>query len=301
MTQLTLDITDSGEGPVFDRFFAGYDRAFVLPDEKEDRDGLVECLALNHGEAYRALERRYGRFRELCLIARDETGAVVGGANLIALRLELPGAEPVVSANLNYLYVEPEARGRGHLRRLVETISATIAEMAESPARPLIFIEQNDPFAMSAEAYARDSEFTGLDQLDRLRIWARMGARIVDIDYIQPPLSPGQQPDDGLVYAVLGASGESLPACVVAAHLRMFFGISVLKGAPLDADPTASRLLGALDAACHSGGSISLIDPSSLLSALTSRDSASDLLDSTPSSLRGALSLWSAASSPNAA
>lgn len=42
---LTLATTDSGEGPVFEQFFEGYDRAFVLPDEKEDREGLATCLA----------------------------------------------------------------------------------------------------------------------------------------------------------------------------------------------------------------------------------------------------------------
>jgi hypothetical protein len=289
---LTLEVTDSGEGPVFDRFFQGYDRAFVLPDEKEDRGGLVECLALNHGEAYRDLKRRYGRFRELCLIARDEAGMVVGGANLIALRLDVAGCPAVTSANLNYVYVEPEARGRGHLRRLFDAISGTVAQFGKALGPPLVFIEQNDPFAISAEAYRRDSAFTGLDQLDRLRIWARMGARIVDIDYVQPPLSPEQEPDTGLVYAVLGAPGETLPACVVAAHLRMFFGISVLKGAPIGADPTAAALLADLDARCQAGADVALLDPSPLLGALSGIESASSLLGASPSSLRAALALW---------
>lgn len=292
MTELTLQVTDSGEGPVFDRFFTGYDRAFVLPDEKEDRDGLVECLALNHGDAGRDLERRYGRFREICAIATDESGMVVGGANLIALQHDLGDGDPIVTANLNYIYIEPEARGRGHLRRLFETVSQAVADMADSTATPLIFIEQNDPFAMSEEAYVHDSEFTGLDQFDRLRIWAKLGARIVDIDYIQPPLSADQEPDDGLVYAVLGAAGPTIPACVLAAHLRGFFGISVLKGAPLEEEPVAMSLLGDLDARCQSGAAISLLSPSSLLGALASRSASSSLLGKTPSSFREALSLW---------
>lgn len=239
---LTLEITDRGDGPVFERFFAGYDRAFVLPDEKEDRAGLVECLALNHGEAHRALAARMGWFRELCLIASDEDGDVVGGANLIALRLAPDGMSPIASANLNYVYVEPAARGRGHLRRLVAAIAGVVAEQT-GLRDPLIFLEQNDPFAMTAEEYRRDSAVAGIDQLDRLRIWARMGARIVDIDYVQPALSPDQQPDEGLVFAVLGASADTLPACVVAEHLRKFFGISVLKGAPLEDDATSRTLL----------------------------------------------------------
>jgi len=285
MTQLKLQVTDTGEGPVFDRFFAGYDRAFVLPDEKEDRDGLVECLALNHGEAARDLTRRYGRFRELCAIATDEAGMVVGGANLIALQHEQGDGDPIVTANLNYIYVEPEARGRGHLRRLFETVSDAVGEMAESKASPLIFIEQNDPFAMSEEAYRHDSDFTGLDQLDRLRIWARLGARIVDIDYVQPPLSADQEPDDGLVYAVLGASGDALPASVIAAHLRGFFGISVLKGQPLESQPVAMRQLSALDAR----GDVALLDPSALLARIRTEADMRAMPAPVPATLREAL------------
>lgn len=289
MTMLTLEITDIGEGPVFDRFFEGYDRAFVLPDEKEDREGMVECLALNHGDAARALAQRYGKFREICVVARDETGMAVGGANLIVLHLDICSAEPLVSANLNYLYVEPEARGRGHLRQLVETIGATIGEMAESATPPLIFIEQNDPLAMSAEAYARDSQFTGLDQLDRLRIWAKLGARIVDIDYVQPPLSGDQAPDDGLIYAVIGAPDRTISACVIAAHLRRFFGISVLKGRDIDSDLTARQILDELDAKCDEATAIALLDPLPLLAELPDRAAIEALPAPKPRSFREAL------------
>ena len=153
---------------------------------------------------------------------------------------------------------------------------------------PFVFIEQNDPFRMSAEAYAHDTRATGIDQLDRLRIWSKLGARIVDFAYVQPALSARQVPDDSLVYALLGGRDGPLPAALVAAHLRRFFGISVLKGAPLDGDATASAQLSALAAR---DGEIALLDPRPLLARVKGRDDAATALGAEPASVRDAIGL----------
>lgn len=284
---LVVQQTDTGEGAVFDRFFAGYDRAFVLPDEKEDRDGFIACLALNHGAEKARLTARYGAFREVCLTVDQADGTHVGGANFIAAPLpEAPG-RGIATANLNYIYVDPSQRGRGRLRQLVAIVTDAIRAMFGAE-QVLIFLEQNDPFAMSAEAYARDSEFTGLDQLDRLRIWTRQGARILDTRYVQPALTADHAPDDSLLYAVIGADAP-VPACWLAAHLRRFFGISVLKGAPLEQDAVAWGQIAALDADCAAGGTIALLDPTALLAGLTSRDSARTLFGALPETMVAAL------------
>lgn len=259
---LILDTTDTADSPVFDQFYAGYTRAFVLPEEMEDEEGFRACLDLNHGEAYRALEGRFGPFREICLTARDpEDGSLVGGANLIAM----PGRDgdvSVVTANLNYIYVDSGQRGRGRLRALISAISNHVAGLfGTEGARPLVFIEQNDPIAMDDEAYGRDTHFTGMDQFDRLRVWTRAGALMVDMDYVQPPLSPEHPPVDTLILSVLGAGERrTLPASLVRDHLARFFGISVLKGQPLDDNETASRQLAALDAMERAGQAVRLID-----------------------------------------
>ncbi len=288
---LVVRTSDRGEGPVFDRFFAGYDRAFVLPDEKEDIEGFRACLALNHGAEHVRLTAEYGPFREICLIADDAEDVPVGGANLIAAALDGPGFDPIVTVNLNYIYIEPESRGHGHLRRLAAVAADIAGTMLNSPAPPLMFIEQNDPFRMSAQAYAHDTAATGIDQLDRLRIWARLGARIVDIDYVQPALSAGKEHDDALVYALLGGREAPLSAALVAAHLRRFFGISVLKGAPLDGDRVASALLSALAAR---GGEIALLDPRPLLAHIKGRDDAAAALGAEPTSVRDAIGRFAA-------
>jgi len=290
---IAIQATDRADSDIFERFFAGYDRAFVLPDEKEGREGLEACLALNHGAAHSGLAEVFGPFRELCLIATDDDGAFVGGANFIAMPSTGAG-RCAVTANLNYIYVDREARGRGHLRRLLGAVMETAAAIfggRDGQPRPLVFIEQNDPFSMSDESYARDTQAAGMDQLDRLRIWARLGARVVDFPYVQPALSDEQDADDTLIYSVLGSSGRRLDPAVLHGHLLPFFGISVLKGRPLDSDQAAARQLERLEGMIAANEAIALLDPTPLLSGLKPPGQEGFPLGHQAQSFREALSL----------
>lgn len=281
---LLLRVTDSGNGSTFDRFFRGYDRAFVLPNEKEDVEGLRACFALNRGEAGARLEAVHGPYREIALVAEDR-GEEVGGANFIAM----PVGQGVATANLNYIYVNPGCRGRGYLSRLQQAVRDVIWGLFPGSTSVLVFIEQNDPFRMTEADYRRDTAFTGLDQLDRLRIWTRLGARVVDFPYRQPPLSADQEADDTLVYSVLGAEGPDLDACILRTHLQKFFGVSVLKGAGLDASPDAALQIATLDRKCAAGERVGLIDPSGLLARAPSREAALALWAEPPASFLDAL------------
>lgn len=282
---LTLRTAISAETEVFARFFAGYDKAFVLPNEKEDEAGFARCFALNSGEDYQRLSALYGAYSEVCLVA-DEGEEAIGGANFIAMPID----DDTVTANLNYIYIEAEARGRGNLSRLIEGVRETIAAIYPDHSRVLIFIEQNDPFRMSAADYKRDTSFTGLDQFDRLRIWAQRGALVVDFPYAQPPLSDDQEADDTLVYSVLGAETPALDACMLEAHLRRFFGVSVLKGAELEDNQAARSQLAGLNAACAEGGRVALLDPGRMLAALKRRaDIAKVWPENRPATFRDAL------------
>lgn len=281
---LILSTAITHDSDVFARFFAGYDKAFVLPNEKEDEEGFARCFALNFGADYARLSALYGPYSEVCLIA-EEGDLEIGGANFIAMPIDAH----TISANLNYIYINQHARGGGRFSKLVAGVRETLAALYPGRARTLIFIEQNDPFAMSAEDYARDTEFTGLDQLDRLRIWAKRGARVVDFPYAQPPLSPDQQADDTLVYSVLGAGEDDLDACVLEAHLRRFFGVSVLKGAALEANAAASAQVEALRIACARGGRVAARNPQALLARLHVREDIAALWANPPASFRAAL------------
>lgn len=255
---LSALITTDPQASALDTFYTAYDAAFVLPSEKEDLEGFRDCLALNGGAAYTRLEKRYGPYRELVILLRHMGGAVIGGANFIAL-----GGPSAITVNLNYIFIARDARGAGHFRRLMALVEREARAAFVTPASfpVLIFIEQNDPLRLDPDSYALDSAHSGLDQYDRLRIWRHLGARLVDLDYLQPALSAGQEPDTGLLYGVLGASGNSLPACLLARHLRQFFGISVLKGRKIEDDADALRQVSALDARCQRGERIALIDP----------------------------------------
>lgn len=256
---LVASATERPDSPILERFFAGYDKAFVLPDEREELDGFRVCLALNP-TCRHWFSRRH---TELAMIMTDGMqGPVLGGANFLATAMpDLPGHPPVAMA-LNYIYVDEQARGRGLSRRLLDA-AATLANRAVADGAgtsPAIFIEQNDPLLMSPGEYATDTARSGVDQVDRLRIWERLGARIVDFPYVQPALSASQAHDDSLAYAVLGFPLARMSARYLHDHLESFFAISVLKAARTpDADPVAGGQLRCLRAMAADGEDIALL------------------------------------------
>ncbi len=204
---------------------------------------------------------------------------MVGGANFIVFATEPKDngtARRCVLVHLNYVFVLPECRGDGFLREIVDCVSSTAAAFAASKRdggfgvlgrwlgfrawpKPLIFIEQNDPYRLSAEDYAADTAQSGIDQFTRIAVWAGLDALVVDFDYVQPPLSADQEPDTNLVLAVMGHDHPSLPAALLKAHLERFFAISVLKGSDPRATPSANAQLIALDAAARAGDQIALL------------------------------------------
>jgi hypothetical protein len=257
--------------PVLADFFSGYDRAFVLPNEKEMLEGFEECLGLNLGSSYERLSREYGAYCEVVFTVRASgDGSRRGGGNFIAYPVG-PHSR-IVAMNLNYVFVEREFRGAGLLRRILaglpQIVSRFLRPVTPADITHLIFFEQNDPLRVSPEDYALDSRHAGLDQVDRLVIWDRMGARLLDFDYVQPALSEDQAPDDTLLYSVIGAHGNGLDACVLVEHLRRFFGISVLKGAPLSSSEAAVTQLAALGAACSERRPVPLLSIANGLGAL---------------------------------
>jgi hypothetical protein len=274
---LVIEATTAADDGLLEEFYRDYDGAFVLENEKEGYDGFAECLGLNAGDQYANLVGRYGPFREFVAVVRDPaTGARLGGANFIIFPVSgVTARELVLSINLNYVFVNAQLRRKGILRQLMgdlpalafglfaQTNSADLPAALGTGAREpqvYIFIEQNDPFRMSTEDYDRDTELTGLDQVARIGLWSRLGARIVDFPYVQPPLSKDQGADDTLAYAVLGAPDADLDACLLRAHLERFFGISVLKGSDLSVEPTAAAQLSELAIRCKDKRRVLLLD-----------------------------------------
>jgi len=253
-----LHVFTTSEDGRLPAFFEAYDAAFILEDEKEDLDGFKACLDLNHGAAYARLSGLYGPYRELVvMLTEGAAGRVLGAASFIAFAGD--GADLTVS--LSYIFVDSAQRQRGHFSRLMALVrgeaKASFTWPGEAP-EPLVFIEMNDPVNMSPEDYALDSAHAGLDQVDRLKIWERRGARIVAMPYRQPPLSAQQTAEADLLLGALGAEGDSLTACLMAKHMRRFFGVTVLKGADPESVPVAAQQLARLDAACRMGQDVAL-------------------------------------------
>jgi hypothetical protein len=245
------------EAPELLTFYEAYDRAFVLEAEKEEYEGLRACLRLNSGAQHDGLAVRYGRFTEVVSLLLNKQQECVGGANYFAL--EHDGA---ITVNLNYVFVTPDHRRMGFLRLLTERVRLAASSLFRtSEDRPVfIFVEQNDPIRMRPQDYIRDNDMSGIDQMDRLRIWHRLGVRLLDIAYEQPALSANQTPEKGLLYGVLPPQNVVLSSCLILAHLRGFFSISVLKGRSAEDDDMAGAQLKRLSEACDHSIEIKMID-----------------------------------------
>ena len=255
---LAISATASPASPILDRFFAGYDRAFVLPDEREELDGFRACLALNA-----ACRERYSRrHAELVMIATDgHDGPMLGGANFLATHMPAIDEHPPVAVALNYIFVDQAVRGRGLSRRLLQAVARLANRAVEDggDAWPAIFIEQNDPLLLTGAESARDTARSGTGQVERLRIWDRLGARVVDFPYVQPALSAHQSADDGLAYAAVNFPLPAVSPMYLHDHLQSFFGISVLKGRDPGIDPVAASQLRRLQALADGGQDIALL------------------------------------------
>lgn len=226
-----MQVIASGDpaSPILPRFFAGYDRAFVLPDEREELAGFAACLALNATHRH-----TYGRVHcEMVAVLEGEGGTLLGGANFLAVAHPREQAGPSSSIALNYVYVERAARGQGLLRILlaaVREIAGIALGLDRAKTSLALFIEQNDPMCLTSDEYAADTVHSGTDQVDRLAIWDSLGARVLDFPYVQPALSAMQKADHRLMYAAVGYPGAAIAPEFLHDHLESFFGISVLKG-----------------------------------------------------------------------
>jgi hypothetical protein len=292
---LRLEITTQFDSEIFKSFFESYDRAFVLPDEKEEKIGFQSALALNQGQQHTELARIYGPFREVCLLAFDGP-TVVGGANFFATVTTDSSRRQFITSNLNYVFTTPEQRGRGYFPRLLSSITQVIEELfldtIDSSPRVLVFLEQNDPFRLSVAEYERDTRVSGIDQFERLSKWARAGARLIMHPYVQPPLSDSQAADEALIYSVLDNELVTLNPELLKQHLERFFAISVLKGLPLETSPIALSQLAALDALSQRGRAIGLVDPTPWLVGILAQTDRFSRWRQRPRSLLEAIHRW---------
>ncbi len=230
------DITRPDD-PRLEEFYALYGKVFTLPEEREPIDGFRTVLRLT---ADPGIARDFGPISERITVAVDPaTGKVAGATNYVFYGYGDAWKEYgfAASCQLNFICVDQDRRARGIAALLLRDLEEKLAAFAQdtvpgSPGNLFITCEQNNPRAMTAEQLTTDLQASGMDPYDRLAWWVRRGYRKLDFAYRQPPLNPGQAPCDYLDYHVRfpdGATPATLPAAILAEHLRRFFFVSVGK------------------------------------------------------------------------
>ena len=131
-----------------------------------------------------------------------------------------------------YLLVRRERRGRGIGRTLAEHMHTRMRAMARASGAdaPICYAEAQDPDLLDAEHRASARE--------RLAIYARLGARRLDIPYVQPALAPGKVPARHLTLLAFGVP-EVLGAAPVLRFLAEYY--RALEIAAPDSDPDFRR------------------------------------------------------------
>jgi GNAT superfamily N-acetyltransferase len=122
--------------------------------------------------------------RWFCVLVLEERDRVIGGSIFSYVPRSLCGFS-------EYLVVEPERRGQGLGRKLFDRRKAILDARAEGHCRGL-FIEVDSPERTPPEMLAAERE-TSIDVYQRLRLFAHLGFRRVDVGYVQPPLGAGKQ------------------------------------------------------------------------------------------------------------
>ncbi|WP_251151690.1 GNAT family N-acetyltransferase [Cellulosimicrobium sp. Marseille-Q4280] len=185
-------------------------------------------------------EHASGRLRSLGVVEDARVVAGVVGAWSPATRVLL----------VQYLAIAPGRRGGGIGGRLLAA-ALDAWSRALDPVLVLAEVEHPDHHAASA-AHG--------DPTARLRFYARLGARVLDVPYFQPGDGPGAERVPALLLVALphgvARDAADLPDEVPAGPLRAFLAENLRESEGRVADDGATRAL--LDAA---DGSVALVDP----------------------------------------
>ncbi|THH35605.1 GNAT family N-acetyltransferase [Neolewinella litorea] len=159
-----------------DPFFALYAHPDNFPDENEREEPRFILRRIREGSDNPHTH----------LIAYTIDGSVRGGA----IFEYYPRS---ACCMLTYLFVDKAVRGTGIARTLIETDHErgipALVEHFQSQGRPVkaVFFETNNPFLTPV---GNDS----MAPADRLTAFYQLGAKRVDIDYVQPPLDSEKGP-----------------------------------------------------------------------------------------------------------
>jgi GNAT superfamily N-acetyltransferase len=250
--------------PLLPAFYKLYTQIFTLADEREPLEGFLSVLGLNDDAG---VQRDFGPLREPILVASDPHG----GEAVAAVNFTLyayPGSVYAFDAScqIHFLMVRADRRGLGIGGYLIGEVEKAIRAFSKTHCgleQPRFFItcEQNNPARMTRDEILADAHSALIHPYVRMDWWRRRGFKLLDFDYIHPPLSPAHSPCRYLNYYACPSDSmpgtmASIPSDVLIEHLRRFFFVSVGKLAfDMDANPQWQAIRLALQKA----GSIALV------------------------------------------
>jgi GNAT superfamily N-acetyltransferase len=171
-----LRATRQADIDLLKRFYRDcFEPEFPDPDERESFETIVNYLRLKE-------TGWYGKNNYHVVLAFVD-GELIGGA--IADYLDEPNAGVI-----EYLVIQPEHRGSGVGRRLLEHTERLLHDDADvTRARLLDWIvaELDDP-------YLTPRRKNGFDPFTRVHVWGSWGYRLLDFPYKQPALGGGKKP-----------------------------------------------------------------------------------------------------------
>ncbi|HEY3058478.1 MAG TPA: GNAT family N-acetyltransferase [Chloroflexota bacterium] len=150
---------------------------FVDPNVVLGLDRLQEFLAANE----RTTERTFH------VLSAGDDERVIG----LSVFSYVPASNRGFS---EYIVVGQSARGSGLGRRLFDRRKAILDADARRTAQEHcsgLFIEAYNPLRTQPEHLSAELD-TAIDPMERLRIFAHLGFRRVDVPYVQPPLAAGK-------------------------------------------------------------------------------------------------------------
>lgn len=163
---------------------AFYDTLYVAefpdPDERESLANMVGYLR-------RKAQGWYGRNSYHIVLGRS-------GDEIVAASVSDYLAEPNAGV-IEFLLISPSSRGSGVGRQLLaytEGLFEQDAQRAVGRSLDCVLAEMNDPLATSALT-------DNLNPVTRALIWQRWGYHGLDFPYVQPALSPDQDPVTNLI------------------------------------------------------------------------------------------------------
>jgi GNAT superfamily N-acetyltransferase len=188
---------------LLDQFVALYNTAFPDPSEREDPAQWHAMLLSQVPPPQPHLD--------VVVAVVDQSGKpeVVAGLAFEYYRESSCGL-------LTYLVVNPSHRRHGLARKLVQAAIAGLQRTAAAAKRPLcaVFSETEDPAQITTVS-------AGIAPADRLTALARLGARWIDIPYVQPELVGGSGRSRHLLLLAFPV-GEADIAVQGAAPVRAF-------------------------------------------------------------------------------